>query len=113
VRSESAPELGRSGASQFAEHAGKVALIAEAALGGNDHERPLRIVQQFARGSYLQALLIFPRSSFLNLAKDSRQVDAIHSGFTGQVAHAERLTESFVQVVFHAAKPALPSLFWD
>jgi len=46
----------------------------------------------------LQALLIFP---FLNLAKDS-----------GQVAHAERLTESFVQVVFHAAKPARRSLFW-
>jgi hypothetical protein len=109
VRSESAPELGRSAASKFAEDPGKVALIGEAALGGNDHERPLRIVQQFARGSHLHSL----PPEFLNLAKDSRQVDAIHSGFTGQVAHAERLTESFVQVVFHAAKPALRSLFWD
>jgi hypothetical protein len=36
----------------------------------------------------------------------------MHSGFTDQVAHAERLTESFVQVVFHAAKPARRSLFW-
>src|ERR1700728_2770415 len=70
VRSESAPELGRSSASQFAEDPGKVALIGEAALGGNDHERPLRIVQQFARGPHLQA-------------------------------------------VFHAAKPALRSLFWE
>jgi hypothetical protein len=28
-----------------------VAPIGKAALGGNDHERPLRIVQQFAHGS--------------------------------------------------------------
>lgn len=113
VRSESAPELGRSSASQFAEDPGKVALIGEAALGGNDHERPLRIVQQFARGPHLQALPIFPRRSLLNFAKDSRQVDGMHSGFAGQIAHAKRFTESFVQAVFHAAKPARRSLFWE
>ena len=67
---------------------------------------------QFARGSYLQALLIFPRSSFLNFAKDSRQVDGMHSSCPGQVAHAKRFTESFVQVVFRAVKPARRSLFW-
>jgi hypothetical protein len=39
VRSESTPEPGRSGASQFAEDPGKVALIGKAVLGGNDHER--------------------------------------------------------------------------
>jgi hypothetical protein len=69
VRSESAPELGQSGASQFAGDPGKVALIGDAALGGNDHERPLRIVQRFAGGSYLQALLIFPGVRFSNLRK--------------------------------------------
>jgi uncharacterized protein (DUF58 family) len=36
----------------------------------------------------------------------------MHSGFTGQVAHAVRLTESFVQVVFRAGKPARRTLFW-
>jgi hypothetical protein len=45
------PELGRSSASQFAQDPGKVAPIGKAALGGNDHERPLRIVQRFAHGS--------------------------------------------------------------
>jgi hypothetical protein len=36
----------------------------------------------------------------------------MHSSCPGQVAHAKRFTESFVQVVFRAVKPARRSLFW-
>ncbi len=91
------------------EDAGEVALVGEAAFGGDHSKRPLRLSQQLAGGSDLQALLIVAGGTILQLAKDAGQMDGMDSGVTGQVAHPQGLAEIFVQSLLHAPEPARAS----
>ena len=88
-----------------------MALIGEAALGGDGRERPLGIAQQFTGGAHLEAMLVISRSSFLDLAEDTGQVHGMNSRFAGQVAHAEAVPESVMQPILDPAKPARDGLF--
>jgi hypothetical protein len=93
-------------ASHSAEHPREVTLIGESALCGDDCEWPFRFAQEFTRGTHLQVLLIFSRSSPLEVPEHTRQMYGMHPGFPRQIAHAKRFAEAIVQTVFHTREPA-------
>src|SRR5450631_192503 len=69
IRRHCFAESRRRGSGHPAEHAGEVALVGEAAFGGDDGEGPLRVAQKFAGGSDLQALLVVAGGTILQLTK--------------------------------------------
>ena len=88
-----------------------MALIGKAAFGGDGCQRPFEITQQFAGGSNLQLLFVLSRSTSLDLAEDTRQVNRMNSSFASEISHAKWLTKSCVQPLFYPAKPARDRFF--
>jgi hypothetical protein len=66
-----------------------MALIGEAAFGGDGGKRPLRVSEQLASSAQLQPLLVLSRRLLFETAKRSREVNGMHSGFASEIAHPQ------------------------
>ena len=104
-RANGLTEPSGSNPSESTEDPSEMALVGEAAVGGDGGERPVRLAQPFAGGTDLHAMPVLAGCLAFDPAEYAGQVDGMDSGFAGQVAYAKRDAEFVAKTVLDSAKP--------